>query len=190
MAVFAVAIASASAANTLTLYANGQPVPAGESPGANPFKLESTSPVQITVPSKGISISCPPVYEKRALLGGYLKVNSRTFDKLRILDQGGFYETYRCGGVNIAGPGMLGVLELRANGSGALIGSRHGIGLVVDACIFWAKRLRVGATIGGPLAVSFAGTLTSEEAGCGNATIETGWFQASFESQPVEGLVE
>ncbi len=181
---------AASAEEVLTLYANGKPLPIGPAE-SDPFELITTSPVSITVPETGLSITCPVTGE--ALLGGWVVANGQKTDGVQFNEEGGLNEVRDCSGATISGPLLVGALELRVNGEARLIAppaQRREFQLEVNGCYFFATKLKATATIDEPLTVSFEGVLKGDEAGCPlQASIKTGPFRAYFESQRVADRV-
>ncbi len=173
----------------LTLYAGGQPVPTGPS-DTNPFSLTSDGPFTITMPEKGLTVTCTPKHDWQ--LRGWVATNGRKTDKVRIDEEGELDEVRHCAGDNVAGPQIAGELELPADGAGRLVAVhslRPRFDMVVGACLYDATELSAVASVDGPLSVSLAGTFLSEEAACPPAEVTfTTPFEAAYEGQLVEAF--
>ena len=186
--VLSAAIASSAPANAqlLTFYANGEAIP-NEAIYSDTFELVTTSPVSISIPETGLSISCPA--EPMFMSLGWFASNGLSNDTI---ETNGFYAgpVRECAGHSFEGLLLLGTIHLESSGAVRMGWStlmRDSPQLGLDGCSF-SGELKGRMKLPGPLKVTLKGTMKSHQARCPLvANIEVGALEGLRNSSPVEG---
>jgi hypothetical protein len=181
---------------TLTLSAGGEPLTSVGAKKGTSVTFTDTGELRLFEPSTGLSVTCAPS-NGHWLFSGRLQRNGVRDDLLRMSYSVDIGEPRHCpsnhGNRNVYGLQLLGRLQVRGNGEGAMsiVHKLQHAFIIGDSegCDFNSYKLSSTNTVSGDLEVSFHDTLTSTERGCEGRTveIEIGPFIARLEDgQPVE----